>query len=217
MIFGRLEKFNFETFSRAIFPVLKGEGREETCRALARRYGSIENVFCADFGELSELVGESAATYIKVLSAVTSRRYTAEFEFGKPHTKAEIAEYFKALFFTESVECVYAMLLDSDGIPISTKLISRGTVSSSDVIPRKILEAAIGEGSRRVILAHNHPHGLPKASEEDIRLTSGVSDILSLMGIKLEYHMIVAGDECDIVVGVLARLVEEGRIGSHMI
>lgn len=211
MTLNKYNEHNYEKLTAAISPALRGEGKEEKVKLLIKRYSCINNILTAEFSELSQLVGESAAVYIKVLSAVTSRRYTEAFEFGKPHSRAEIAEYFKALFLTECVECVCAMLLDDEGIPTSVKLINRGTVSASDVIPRKILETAINGGSHRVILAHNHPHGLAKASEDDIRLTSCVSEVLSMVGIKLEYHLVVAGDESDLVSNFAADIIKDSR------
>jgi len=199
MAHDKYSEHNYKQFVNIIKPALKGKDATRVADVLIERYGSIENVMSADRTELCELVGEGVAVYIKVLGAVTSRRYTADFELGARHTRAQVAEYFKALFLSESVECVYAMLLGDDGEALDTKLISRGTVNSSDVIPRRILEAAIDGNSHRVILAHNHPHGLAKASEDDVRLTTCVADVLSLVGIKLEYHLVIAGVECDVV------------------
>ena len=199
MALSKYAEYNLDKLERLLAPACKSDNARGLALILCDRYGCIENVFAADGAELSLLVGESVAVYLKVLGAVTSRRYCTEFELGKPHTRAEIADYLKALMLTESVECVYVLLLDDKDAVTGCNLISRGTVNSSDVIPRKILEAAIHGGSRRVIIAHNHPRGVPRASEEDIRLTDSVSYVLGLVGIELEYHIIVAGIECDLI------------------
>ena len=166
---------------------------------LIRTYGSIDNVFAAPHCDLARLVGNNTANYLKVIAAVTSRRATDSFKFGVAHTRREVAEYFMALLLSESVETVWAMMMDDGGAVIECKQVSRGTVNMSDVIARNIIEAAISCGSGRVVLAHNHPQGIAKASKDDISMTVGLGDVLARAGIKLEYHLVVAGCECDVV------------------
>ena len=206
---SKYSEYNYARLVSIMSSAPKCKDPEAVACILADRYGNVENILCADYSELCELVGESIAVYLKVLGAVSSRRHTEKLTPGKVHTRAEVAEYFKALFLTESIECVYALLLGEGGETIGCRLISKGTVNSSEIIPRKILEEAIDGGSHRVILAHNHPHGLARASDEDIRLTGCVSDVLSFVGIKLEYHLVVAGTSCDIVSYTVGKAVTD--------
>ena len=46
-----------------------------------------------------------------------------------------------------------------------------------------------------VILAHNHPGGLPLPSQEDVATTKSLRDALLPMGILLMDHIIVADRE----------------------
>lgn len=187
-----------DSLARIIAPVSKGK-ENELATALIEKFKSVEGALCAPHREMISCVGEKVALYLKTLAAIASRRITQLFEFGKPHTRAEVADYFVGLYIPCETEKISVMLIDADGAVIDCKIVSDGTISTSEVLPRKILEAAISKGSKRVILAHNHPHGSVIPSEEDIKLTACITDLLSVAGIKLEYHVIVAGQEANIL------------------
>ena len=46
-----------------------------------------------------------------------------------------------------------------------------------------------------MILAHNHPHGLPFASRDDLDTTRRLRDFLAQMGVTLIDHFVVAEGE----------------------
>ena len=93
------------------------------------------------------------------------------------------------------METVYAILLDDSGRLISAEHISEGTVNSSDIIPRRILEIAKKKKSRRIILAHNHPTGSKTPSKDDIMTTGRLFTLLASVGVKLVSHYVVADGE----------------------
>ena len=191
--------YNLESFAEIVSYVSKGRSGSQLAERLAEKYGTLDNCFSAPPDELELLVGKKAAAYIKVLAAVTSRRITDLFEFGRTHSAAEIGEYFAARLLSESVETVLAMYLDREGGAISCCVVGEGTVNMSDIITRRIIEYAVEFGSKRVILAHNHPMGVAQASAEDVNMTAKLFEVLSRAGINLEYHLVVSGMECDAV------------------
>jgi len=56
---------------------------------------------------------------------------------------------------------------------------------------QEILKPAILSNSAGIILSHNHPSGDPSPSQEDIRLTEGLSKACEILGIKLLDHVII--------------------------
>ncbi len=188
-------KYNSERFFELFTSALgeKGRGASEI---LIQRYGSLDNVYSAEYGELEKLVGSVCATYVKVLAAVTSRRVTDSFKMGVPHSLAEIAEYFSSLLISSSVEVVYAMFISENDAVLDVRKISVGTVNASDITVRKIAEPAVSLGASRVILAHNHPGGEAMPSSEDVSLAQNISETLEYAGLCLEYMLIVSGSEC---------------------
>ena len=73
--------------------------------------------------------------------------------------------------------------------------VSRGTVDESMIYPREIATRALLTNAKAVIIAHNHPSGSLNPSRADIDVTQKIKDVLTLLGINLLDHIIVAHDE----------------------
>lgn len=170
-----------------------------TAKNLLGKYGTIENSLTASVEELSVLVGERSAAYLKLLAYVTSRRATDRFAFGKKHSTAELAEYLKALFLGESVEKTYLISFDGSERIIGCDLLGEGTVNASEVMPRKAIEAAVRASAVSVSIAHNHPFGTTEPSNDDINITQSFAALFESCEIELRDHFIVAGQLCDTV------------------
>lgn len=181
------------SYCAEVDPALKAE-------ALFKKYRTVENIFTASCRELSIIVDEKTALYIKLLAFVTARRRTDKLVFGKAHNSAEIAEYFKAMFLGESVEKIYIISLDSRDRVVSCDLLGEGTVNASEILPRKAIEAATEASAASVIIAHNHPFGNTNASSDDVNLTKALSTLFTSCGIELKEHFIIAGQLCDTVI-----------------
>lgn len=84
--------------------------------------------------------------------------------------------------------------LDSKCQPTSINIASRGTTNSALVTPRKVFKPAILSNASLILVAHNHPSGIPDPSKEDISLTERLKEAADIIGIKLMDHLII-GDE----------------------
>ncbi len=74
------------------------------------------------------------------------------------------------------------------------ELVSLGTLNSSLVHPREVFTRAVGERSAQIIIAHNHPSGEARPSEEDIALTKRLVKAGEILGIELLDHIIVSSN-----------------------
>ncbi len=187
------------SFERA-HAISVGDDKSRECTArLLDRYGSLCTVFSEREEEICRVggVNMSTALLIKLIAYTHSRRIVEKFEFGKEHTELELREYLAALFTGSSVETVYILLLDDSDRIISAEYISEGTVNTSDVIPRKILECANKKRSRKIILAHNHPKGTKTPSKDDIMTTGRLFNLFATVGVRLVSHYIVADGEVE--------------------
>lgn len=177
-----------------------GEGNAaDNADKLIEKYRIIESIFTVHPRELTSLVGERTAIYIKLLAYAISRRRTDLTEFGCRYERAEIAEHLKALFLGESIEKTYLIAFDKGDRLLGIELLSEGTVSASEVLPRKAVEAALSLKASRVSIAHNHPFGSVRPSSDDITVTQHFELLFANCDIKLMDHFIVAGQLCDIV------------------
>lgn len=105
----------------------------------------------------------------------------------------DAVEVFMPLLQDLNHECFYVMYLTKATKVIKTELLSSGGLSSTVADIRMILKNALLCNSTQLIIAHNHPSGTMKPSEQDLRLTKKLKDAAELMDIKLLDHIIIAG------------------------
>ena len=179
-----------------------GEQKAAECaERLIGRYGSLSTVLSECVDEIAR-VGDfntSTALLVKLIAYLNSRRITDSFDPTAQSDEISLRSYVSALFLGLSVETVYAILLDNNGRVISAEFISEGTVNSSDVIPRKILECARKKKSKNVILAHNHPKGSTEPSKDDIMTTGRLFTLFASVGVRLRAHYIVADGDINVI------------------
>ena len=70
-----------------------------------------------------------------------------------------------------------------------------GTLDSVMANPREIFAAAIADHAWEIIVAHNHPSGDAKPSEQDIATTKQLAAAGAILGIPLRDHIIVTTDK----------------------
>lgn len=165
--------------------------------SINERFDSAATLLAADFEMLASIpeLGEQGACFMRLAVSIAARRISDGFKFARVHTEDEIVEYFKALFLTETSEVVYCMLFDGAGKAIACEFISEGTVTTTEILPRKMLEIAIKRHASSIIVAHNHPGGKPVASVDDIVATEKISSLFSHSGKRLLCHYVIAGAE----------------------
>ena len=195
---GSYNTNDFGYFSDLLFYGI-GKNHADVASILLPKYRTIENVLTASAREIENLVDEKCAFFLKLLAYVTSRRQTEEFTFGKAHTAVEIADYLKALFIGEPSENTYLLTYNADGNVTGCHHLGEGTVSASEILPRKAVEIAISERAESVSLAHNHPFGTPKASIDDINVTRHFESIFAGCNISFKEHFIIAGQLCNLI------------------
>ena len=185
---------DFESRLTALLKCCGGDFQEAADK-ICEQYSDFSVLAQTERSVLISVCGEKYVDMIKILAAVNSRRISDSFKFGVKHSEEEIAEFLSGYFFDRTIETVVVMPLDAKGNILGAHSVFEGTVSLSEIIPRKILEAMIGYNSKKLILAHNHPRGSSNASEEDMYATQRLYDILSSVGKELVCHYVVAPNE----------------------
>lgn len=168
---------------------------ESAAAVLLSRYGSPARIFAADVARLAEIkeLGVAGALSVKLAAALITRSKTDGYKFGVRHTADETDDYFKSLLMPCSVEVVYVMSFDKEGRAISADLVSSGVVNASEFLPRKVAEIATKRKACYIVMAHNHPLGECKFSDEDMVSAVHIAQILLSVGIKLVRHIVVSG------------------------
>ncbi len=200
---ARYNTRNFD-YLASLLTAVEGKKARRTAHLLLSKFLTIENMICASEQALISGFSERIAFFVKLLGYVTSRRVTDKLSFGKSYTKAEISDYLKALFIGDSVEKVYLLTFDGRGRFTGCEMLGEGTVNSSEVLPRKAIEAAFNKSARSVSIAHNHPLGRAELSNEDRKFTASFTGLFSTCDISLVDHYVVAGQLCSVTtVGVM--------------
>ena len=91
-------------------------------------------------------------------------------------------------------EEVWIIHLTNANTVISAEMIAMGTLSQTSIDCRTVLRAALLQNAAAIILAHNHPSGLPLPGQSDIKFTGELRAACNLMNIKLLDHIILADD-----------------------
>ena len=168
----------------------------ELSHRLLERFGSYNAVFDAAYEDLLSVpgVGENAAILFKLMAASWRQYALNDGESPFLYDSAEkIGNYAARLFIGASVEKLYVMLFDNKMMLLDTVKIAEGAVNSVSAPARVYVEKAFKKNAASIVLIHNHPSGLPNASDDDICYTHNLKSVLKGVGIDLIDHIIVSG------------------------
>jgi len=83
------------------------------------------------------------------------------------------------------------LYLDSSHKLIKAETLFRGTLTQTAVYPREVVRGALACNAAAVVLAHNHPSGMPEPSRADEYLTQTLKSALSLVDVRVLDHLVV--------------------------
>ena len=180
-----------------LFYSIPQKDTNETAHMLINRFGSLSAVFDAPYDDLLTVPGisEHSATLIKLIPAI-SRRYAMEknSKVTKLSSIEDIGKYLVARYLGVTEETVLLLLLDNKFGLIDCVKVHEGSVNSSAITMRKLIETALFKRASMVVLAHNHPSGVALPSSDDLFTTQQVKRASDLVEIGMLAHIIVAGD-----------------------
>ena len=180
-----------------LFYAIPRKDTNELAHVLMDTFGSLKGVFDAPYEELIKVtgIGPNTAALLKLVPSLTRTYYSSEARSIILDTSEKSGEYFLPYYIGQTEEVVRLACLDAGGKVISNQILHRGSANAAEVNIRKIVNIALRNNAMGVILAHNHPGGLPLPSEEDVATTKSIREALMPMGILLMDHIIVAGQD----------------------
>lgn len=92
-------------------------------------------------------------------------------------------------------EVFAVMFLDNRHRLIKYEELFYGTIDCAAVHPREVVKAALRHNAAVLIIAHNHPSGVPEPSPADEAMTRHLKEALALVGIRVLDHIVVGGTE----------------------
>ena len=91
-------------------------------------------------------------------------------------------------------EVFTVVFLDAQHRVIELRQMFRGTVTQTSVYPREVVKEALQLNAAAVILAHNHPSGVPEPSRADEILTQTLKSALLLVDVRVLDHLVVTSN-----------------------
>lgn len=109
-------------------------------------------------------------------------------------TSRDAVKIFKEHFDSDEMdyrESFFALYLNQANRVLGIKKISESGISSTIVDVRIIMQAALLCNASGIILAHNHPSGNLKPSQEDLKMTQKIKEASQFLNIQLLDHCIL--------------------------
>ncbi len=159
-----------------------------------KRFKTLRGVLEATVEELRQIsgIGPHNAFGIKLVQEV-ARKYLKEKVVDKPiyTSSREIFDYLYHSMRGLKKEVFKVLYLNSKNQIIDTEDLFQGTIDSSAISPREVIESAIKQHTASLIFVHNHPSGNPEPSQNDKELTRDLVYASAIMKIKVLDHIII--------------------------
>lgn len=188
-----------EQLEYILFDTVRRGDTNALAHRLLERFGDLRGVFSATMEELMKVhgVGREVA---RSLSVQYDRMRIAERSLLAPvreyKTNKDICDYaFTWLHGRPNEMCILISLSGSNRI-IKTEILSEGTIDHVSVYVRNVVKCALDNYASSVVIAHNHPSGILRPSQDDIMVTKNIISALKPLEIGFRDHIIVSGGGC---------------------
>lgn len=170
---------------------------KQQAKEAIKRFKTLRGVLAAPPEELQQIegIGSHSAFGIKLVQEV-AREFLKEKILDKPFYKSsqEIFDYLYHSMRDLKKEVLKVIYLNSQNQIIETVDLFEGTVNSSSVSPREVIEGALKYNAVSLIFVHNHPSGNPEPSTNDKELTRELVYAGKIMRIKVLDHIIIGNN-----------------------
>ncbi len=166
---------------------------KQSAKDAIEKFKSLKGVLDADVSELSAISGIGPSN---VLGIILFRAISERYSKGKISPKILlnssklVAEYLQTKIGNKKEEHFMILYFDTRNKLVNEE-ISIGTLNASLVHPREVFKKAIKDNVAQIIIAHNHPSGDSKPSEEDMSTTKRLIEAGKLVGISIIDHLII--------------------------
>jgi len=174
----------------------KGQHVVDIARHLIKTFGSISGIYQASEQEFCQTNGLGQAKYVQLQACLEmTKRYLAEeLVAGEALTSSQkTIAYLSAQLRHEQNELFTMLVLNNQHQIISFEKLFFGTIDAAAVYPRVVVEKTLKQNGAAVILCHNHPSGVAKPSQADIKITERITQALRLIDVQVLDHIIIAG------------------------
>ncbi|MFZ5768718.1 MAG: RadC family protein [Bacillota bacterium] len=184
-----------------LLAVVLGSGSEgQSALSLARSLleeagGTLSGLATLSVQDLMRWHGMGPAKVARVRATVElARRLWAEEAGSRPvvHNAEDLAALVVPRLRYLDREHLLVVMLDASNRVVGVETVSVGDLTSSIAHPREVFKPCIRRNAAAVALAHNHPSGDPRPSEDDVQVTQRMIAAGKLLGIEVLDHVILS-------------------------
>lgn len=142
---------------------------------------------------------ESDLTQIRGMGPAKADQILAAFELARRHllrdtvkiVSAQDALPLLADITDRKQEHFVCISLNGASEVIEKRIVTIGLLDRSQVHPREVFADVIADRAAAVLLAHNHPSGDIRPSDNDLRIHRQLCDAAGILGIRVQDHLII--------------------------
>ncbi len=171
---------------------------KQQAKEVIKKFKTLRGALEAPSEELQEIdgIGPHSAFGVRLMQEV-AREFLKEKIIDKPIYKSpkELFDYLYHSMRDLKKEIFKVIYLNSQNQIIDIADLFEGTINSSSISPREVIEGAIKCNAASLVFAHNHPSGSPEPSRSDKEVTRDLVYAGSIMRIKVLDHIIIGGNK----------------------
>ena len=198
------ERGSYGLTDTELLAIIIGQGtRKMTAVDLAKiifnHAGSLKKLSQKTVAEIESLKipGLGRAKIISILAALEagrrslSSRGSKKIRFKNPE---DVHKYYAPLIGGLKFEVFKVAAVDGRNTMVNDHTISKGILDASLVHPREVFQFAINESASAIFLIHNHPSGIMKPSDDDLKITERLCRAGDIVGVSVVDHIIISED-----------------------
>lgn len=175
---------------------LKNKTALDLAQEIINQTGGLHKLSQKSVSEIEKLqiTGLGRVKIISILAALEagrrslSNRGDKKIKFQNPEA---IYKYYYPLIGGLKHEVFKVVAVNGRNTLINEQTISKGIKDASLVHPREVFQFALNEDASAIFLIHNHPSGILKPSEDDLKITERLRAAGDLMGVQIIDHVII--------------------------
>jgi len=188
-----------------LLAIVIGKGFKNTtaldiAKQIIRLTGSLKSLSQKTVGEVEQykIKGLGRAKIVTILAALEAgRRSLLKKADKKTRFKSpeDIYKHYYPLIGGLKNEVFKVVAVDGKNAMIHDYTISKGIRDASLAHPFEIFKFALNQDANAIFLVHNHPSGILRPSDDDLKITERICQAGEIMGVRIVDHVIVCEDD----------------------
>ncbi len=189
---------DYELLEMILFSVIPRKDVKPLAKELLTRFGSLADLINTDKEKLLNIKGTNENLYINfiIMRELTNRILKQKvINQNVISSWSVLIDYLKVTMGNMKTEQFRILFLNKKNVLIADEVLSQGTIDQATIYPREIIKRALFNEAGAIILVHNHPSGVSKPSNTDIKLTHKIVETCANVNISVHDHVIIAANE----------------------